>query len=89
MEGGEVIQRFNGVHFNYNRSKRGKYVSIHKIIKYSICLLCLLYKYIVLKTLNFLNRKKSATIITIAFFFFFLSNLWILFRSSDTMGKTF
>ena len=42
MEGEEVIQRFNGVHFNYNSSKRGKYVSIHKIIKYSICPLTLL-----------------------------------------------
>ena len=68
MEGGEIIQMFNGVHFNYNSSNRGKYVGIHKIIKYSICLLCLLYKCIVL---NFLNRNKSATITTIAFFFFF------------------
>ena len=79
MEGGEIIQMFNGVHFNYNSSNRGKYVGIHKIIKYSICLLCLLYKCIVL---NFLNRNKSATITTIAFFFFF-SNMWILFRSSN------
>ena len=70
MEGEEVIQRFNGVHFNYNSSKRGKYVSIHKIIKYSICLLCLLYKCIVLKTLNFLNRKKICYNYYYSFFFF-------------------